>query len=168
MRSTYLKKSIQSHLERIDDLEALELVERLVRRLVNQNPQQADAVASNEETDERKFTKMHVLFFQTNKCLTIDLNNQKVVGWDAQKPRRIQDKVRDELTLLFETLDGRMLCYQGYVPDFFPGEHYGDYLMLEFTTNGRLKDFEPTDAEITELLEEASKFYSDVEEDEYR
>lgn len=28
--------------------------------------------------------------------------------------------------------------YAGYVPDFFPGEHWGDYLMLDIDTDSGL------------------------------
>lgn len=27
--------------------------------------------------------------------------------------------------------DGKIVEYSGYVPSFFPGEHYGDYVMLD-------------------------------------
>jgi hypothetical protein len=27
--------------------------------------------------------------------------------------------------------DGTQISYDGYVPSFFPGEHFGDYVMLD-------------------------------------
>lgn len=32
---------------------------------------------------------------------------------------------------LNDEAEGRIGEYDGYVPDFFPGEHYGDYIQLE-------------------------------------
>ena len=29
------------------------------------------------------------------------------------------------------TIDGKVKMYEGYVPDFFPAEHYGDYIMMD-------------------------------------
>jgi hypothetical protein len=34
--------------------------------------------------------------------------------------------------------------YDGYVPDFFPGQHYGDYIQLEIDANtGKILNWEP-------------------------
>ena len=41
-------------------------------------------------------------------------------------------KVRDRFTASFKNADGKeVLDYDGYVPGFFPGQHYGDYLYLD-------------------------------------
>lgn len=29
------------------------------------------------------------------------------------------------------TVDGKTKSYEGYVPDFFPDEHYGDYVQMK-------------------------------------
>ncbi len=42
------------------------------------------------------------------------------------------------------------LTYNGYVPQFFPGEHYGDYVMLTIDVNtGKILDWKkPTEAQL--------------------
>ena len=41
-------------------------------------------------------------------------------------------KVRDEFTCSISDQDGVTLKeYEGYVPSFMPGEHYGDYVILD-------------------------------------
>ncbi len=41
-------------------------------------------------------------------------------------------KTSDLFTASIHNQDGSTLgTYEGYVPDFFPGEHYGDYIILE-------------------------------------
>lgn len=44
--------------------------------------------------------------------------------------------------------DGRV--YDGYVPDFFPGKHYGDYVQLEIDLNsGRILNWKaPTQKDL--------------------
>ena len=48
------------------------------------------------------------------------------------KELRIHCKVRDEFTASLHDESGEEICVQedGYVPGFMPGEHYGDYVML--------------------------------------
>lgn len=64
-------------------------------------------------------------------------------------------KVRDIFTCTFEDRDGNEVgWYEGYVPDFFPGQHYGDYVELDIdiatgqVTNWRM----PTAENVEELL----------------
>jgi hypothetical protein len=41
-------------------------------------------------------------------------------------------KTSDMCSIQAKTQDGKVITeYSGYVPDFFPGEHYGDYLMFD-------------------------------------
>lgn len=41
-------------------------------------------------------------------------------------------KVCDRFTASFKNAEGKeVLDYDGYVPNFFPGQHYGDYLYLD-------------------------------------
>ena len=44
--------------------------------------------------------------------------------------------------------------YDGYVPNFFPGEHYGDYIMLHIDTDtGRILNWKkPSQAALRELF----------------
>lgn len=47
-----------------------------------------------------------------------------------------------------------MGSYEGYVPDFFPGDHYGDYLMLNIDVEtGHIKNWKkPVAADIEKML----------------
>ena len=48
------------------------------------------------------------------------------------KTLHIHLKVRDEFTCSISDQDGATLKeYEGYVPSFMPGEHYGDYVILD-------------------------------------
>ena len=41
-------------------------------------------------------------------------------------------KVRDDFTASFHDADGEEIGdYEGYVPQFMPGQHHGDYVMLD-------------------------------------
>jgi len=44
--------------------------------------------------------------------------------------------------------------YDGYVPDFFPGEHYGDYVRLKIDIDtGTIVDWKtPTQSELDEMF----------------
>ena len=45
--------------------------------------------------------------------------------------------------------------YDGYVPDFFPGKHWGDYVMLDIElATGKILNWKaPTEKQIQELAE---------------
>ena len=48
------------------------------------------------------------------------------------KTIKLHLKVRDEFTCAVLDQDGQELKdYEGYVPAFMPGTHYGDYVMLD-------------------------------------
>lgn len=56
---------------------------------------------------------------------------KKTVDVDV-KTVSLNAKVRDEGYYTFKDQDGETVHkYEGYVPGFFPGQHYGDYLDLE-------------------------------------
>ena len=48
------------------------------------------------------------------------------------------------------------LRYEGYVPRFFPGQHYGDYVMLDIDIDsGKIINWKaPTKAQIADLFED--------------
>lgn len=60
-------------------------------------------------------------------------------------------KVRDECEYTLISEDGRVLCKRdGYVPSFFPGDHYGDYLILNIK-DGHIEGWnKPSGGEIDE------------------
>jgi hypothetical protein len=49
-----------------------------------------------------------------------------------------------------------VLEYDGYVPDFFPGEHYGDYVILEIQADtGLIVNWKaPTKADLIDCIRE--------------
>jgi hypothetical protein len=51
--------------------------------------------------------------------------------------------------------------YDGYVPDFFPGEHYGDYVALTIDTQtGKILNWKKvSDGVINELLEKQGNMF---------
>ncbi len=68
---------------------------------------------------------------------------------------RICVKCSDRFTATFiDPKDKEVGEYEGYVPDFFPGEHYGDYVILDIDlATGRIVNWKrPTIAEIEKLI----------------
>lgn len=63
--------------------------------------------------------------------MSISLDIKKTVTVQA-KEVRMHLKVCDNFTASLNDQDGAEICAQedGYVPGFMPGEHYGDYVIL--------------------------------------
>lgn len=84
----------------------------------------------------------------------MEINATKKVIVQA-KTLSLHLKVCDEFTARLLDQDGATLTrYEGYVPEFMPGQHYGDYVTLDididsgFITNWRV----PTAAQIEEFI----------------
>lgn len=61
----------------------------------------------------------------------MEIEKQEVVKVNA-KLLRLHLKVSDRFTCSLESATGTELKdYDGYVPDFMPGQHYGDYVILD-------------------------------------
>lgn len=61
----------------------------------------------------------------------MEINQLKQVKVNA-KTLRIHMKVCDQFEADLKDADGEVLKeYEGYVPDFMPEQHYGDYLILD-------------------------------------
>lgn len=62
----------------------------------------------------------------------MEINQQKTVKVNA-KTLRIRCKVSDQFNYGIANAQGEEIYSQdnGYVPDFMPGEHYGDYVLLD-------------------------------------
>lgn len=62
----------------------------------------------------------------------MEINQTKTVPIEA-KTLKIYTKVSDRFTASLCDQDGKEIFCQdeGYVPDFMPGEHYGDYVILD-------------------------------------
>ena len=75
----------------------------------------------------------------------------------------ILGKTADLFTMELLDSEGRILGeYSGYVPDFFPGEHFGDYIRLKIElATGKILNWKPP---IQEQLDEC--FPPEDEEDE--
>lgn len=75
----------------------------------------------------------------------------------------ITAKVRDTASYDFKSEEGQTIIDKDdiYVPDFFPGNHYGDYLELDIDlSTGQILNWKaPTEHEIKELFEYLNNKY---------
>ena len=84
----------------------------------------------------------------------MEINQLKQVKVNA-KTLRIHMKVRDEFRGTLQGADGAVLKdYEGYVPDFMPEQHYGDYLILAIDIDtGQITNWtKPTPEQIEEFI----------------
>ena len=68
---------------------------------------------------------------------------------------KISAKCSDLFSASLFNENGRQIGkeYQGYVPKFFPGEHYGDYIMLEIDTEtGKILNWATSDIEVRKIF----------------
>ena len=100
----------------------------------------------------RIYQKMRIFFYETATTMTIDLETLQVENWLFKRALSITCKVSDQCHLEFIEENGHVENYQGYVPDFFPEEHYGDYIILQITAEGKVKGWQPTDKQINRLV----------------
>jgi hypothetical protein len=77
----------------------------------------------------------------------------------------ISGKTADLFSAILYDSEGHSLGeYRGYVPDFFPGEHYGDYIILEIElATGKILNWKPP---TQEQLDECHFAQPGVEEEE--
>jgi len=69
-------------------------------------------------------------------------------------------KVRDGFAAGLQDAQGAEVgSYEGYVPDFFPGEHYGDYLILNIDLEtGQITNWKkPAAADIEKMLSQGEE-----------
>ena len=105
----------------------------------------------------RKYTKMHLLFPDSGSTLSIDLETNQVQNWLFDKPIETHIKTSDECHIKFEHANG-MVAYRGYVPDYFPGKHYGDYILLQISAKGIVKSLKVTDEKIEKNFRQTLKY----------
>jgi hypothetical protein len=105
----------------------------------------------------RKYTKMHILFPDSGSCLSIDLETNQVQNWLFDKVIETDIQTRDECHIKFEHEKG-MVTYRGYVPDFFPGKHFGDFVYLKISAKGIVKGLKVTDVKIEKYFKEMQKY----------
>lgn len=85
----------------------------------------------------------------------MQINQQKTVQVDVTE-LHLYIKVRDGFAAGLKDAQGEEVgSYEGYVPDFFPGQHYGDYLILNIDVEtGQIKNWnKPTAADIEKMIE---------------
>jgi hypothetical protein len=85
----------------------------------------------------------------------VEINAKKTIQVNA-KTLKIHIKVCDQFTASLRDQDGQELKdYEGYVPSFFPGDHYGDYLILDIDIDtGQITNWEqPTARELEAFIE---------------
>jgi hypothetical protein len=104
---------------------------------------------------ERKYKKMHILFWESGSCLSIDLETNQVDNWLFGRGVHTNYKTSDGCFIKFETTSSEMATYEGYVPDFFPGKHYGDYVELSISKTGIVQKLKVTDAKIEKTLKKS-------------
>ena len=84
----------------------------------------------------------------------MQINQQKVVQVNAAE-LHLHIKVRDSFAAGIKDGQGAEIgSYEGYVPDFFPGQHFGDYLILNIDLEtGQIKNWQkPAAADIEKML----------------
>lgn len=84
----------------------------------------------------------------------MQINQQKTVQVDVTE-LRLHIKVADRFECDLNDAQGEQVGgYEGYVPDFFPGDHYGDYLILNINLEtGQIKNWKkPAAADIEKML----------------
>ncbi|MGS0941075.1 hypothetical protein ACVA51_10945 [Pseudomonas luteola] len=82
------------------------------------------------------------------------VNHYKQVQVDVTE-MHLHIKVCDGFTGDLKDAQGdTVVGYEGYVPEFFPGQHYGDYLMLNIDLEtGQIKNWrKPTAEQIEQFL----------------
>ena len=84
----------------------------------------------------------------------MEINITKPVKVNA-KTLKLQIKVSDQFSGELFDQDSQIIKeYEGYVPDFFPGAHYGDYLFLDIDIDtGVITNWvKPTAEEIEQFI----------------
>lgn len=82
------------------------------------------------------------------------LSIKKMVDVEA-KELRILLKVRDRFRASLHDQDGQEVCSQedGYVPNFMPGEHCGDYVILDIDIEtGMIKNWRKNEEELRQWI----------------
>ena len=83
----------------------------------------------------------------------VAINQMKKVQVEA-KTLKLHLKVCDRFTATLEDQDGKEIAdHDDYVPDFMPGEHYGDYVILDIDIDsGHITNWKKPEAEQLEAF----------------
>lgn len=92
---------------------------------------------------------------QTTLDLTIGLDSGVVEDWPAGKTASIHLKVVDEGTYELLGEDKAILASreENYVPGFFPGSHYGDYIILDICADGKVAGWRPKPDDVADAFD---------------
>lgn len=80
-------------------------------------------------------------------ALTIGIDDGQVFNWPPDaKGYSVHLKVVDEGTYVVVDASGEILAEADceYVPSWFPGDHYGDYLILDIDDTGKVTNWRAT------------------------
>jgi len=135
--------------------EARALLDSLAKLNLIKIQEEEGTLPASQATAERKYKKMHLLFEETGSCLSVQLDSNQVENWLFDRSVHTNYKTSDRCVIKFETDKSEFVRYEGYVPHFFPGEHYGDYVQLSISKEGVVQKLKVTDAEIEEVLRES-------------
>ncbi len=86
----------------------------------------------------------------------IDADTGQILNWPAgAKGRDLHMKVRDEGTYrCFQNDEEVHTTVEDYVPSYMPGNHYGDYVILDIDDSGKIKNWpEDFGAELQEVID---------------
>ena len=85
----------------------------------------------------------------------MEINITKPVKVNA-KTLKLHIKVCDRFECDIKDQDGMHIKgYEGYVPDFFPGDHYGDYLILDIDIDtGVITNWPKNNAQLAAQVEQ--------------
>lgn len=83
----------------------------------------------------------------------IDIESGQILNWIGTESYNLHMKVVDGGTYGLFNGEQQVAIMEGeYVPDFFPGLHYGDYLIFEIDGSGRITNWEkPSSGEIRDF-----------------
>lgn len=83
-----------------------------------------------------------------NWCPEIDLETGIILNWKQGVKAEVHYKVCDAGTYYLKDTSGNIVMKkEGYVPGFFPGEHFGDYIIMDIDESGKITNWENPDYE---------------------
>lgn len=86
--------------------------------------------------------------------IVIDLTSGHIANWPKGTTADVHYKTCDDNSFELLAANGDVLAKtDGYVPGFFPGDHYGDYVIMKIDGEGRIEDwYPPTTRQLEKLF----------------
>ena len=86
--------------------------------------------------------------------LVLDLDRRAVRDWPAGRTASVYLKPRDSGSYYLLSGGEVVVTREGdYVPGYLPGEHYGDYLILDIGPDGTIAGWDPSAEDVAECIE---------------